>query len=61
MVCAVSALSLLGLFLVPCLNQNRRLGHFVRRYVLTMLTAMGVSALLCDVLFELIPTVSQSL
>ena len=57
MIFFISSLSLLGLFLVPCLNQRHRLGQFISRYVLTMLTAMGVSALLCDVMFELIPTV----
>ena len=57
MIFFISSLSLLGLFLVPCLNQRHCLGRFISRYVLTMLTAMGVSALLCDVMFELIPTV----
>ena len=57
MIFLISSLSLLGLFLVPFLNQRHRLGQFISRYVLTMLTAMGVSALLCDVMFELIPTV----
>ena len=57
MIFFISSLSLLGLILVPCLNQRHRLGRFISRYVLTMLTAMGVSALLCDVMFELIPTV----
>ena len=54
-------LSLLGLVLVPCLNEENPLGQLISRYLLTMLTAMGVSALLCDVLFELIPTVSVKL
>ena len=57
MIFVISSLSLLGLIFVPCLNQRHRLGWFISRYVLTMLTAMGVSALLCDVMFELIPTV----
>ena len=57
MIFFISSLSLLGLFLVPCLNQRHCLGQFISRYMLTMLTAMGVSALLCDVMFELIPTV----
>ena len=57
MIFVISSLSLLGLIFVPCLNQRHCLGRFISRYVLTMLTAMGVSALLCDVMFELIPTV----
>ena len=57
MIFVISSLSLLGLIFVPCLNQRHRLGWFISRYVLTMLTAMGVSALLCDVMFELIPIV----
>ena len=58
MVLVISLLSLLGLFLVPCLNQKNPLSQLISRYILIMLTAMGVSALLCGVMFELIPTVS---
>uniref|UniRef100_A0A1X7VCS7 Zinc transporter ZIP4 N-terminal domain-containing protein n=1 Tax=Amphimedon queenslandica TaxID=400682 RepID=A0A1X7VCS7_AMPQE len=57
MVSVISMLSLLGLVLVPCLNEENPLGQLISRYLLTMLTAMGVSALLCDVLFELLPTI----
>lgn len=58
MILAVSLLSLLGIFLVPFLSNSHRVGRIACKYILTLLTAMGVSALLCDVLFELIPTVS---
>lgn len=58
MIVAVSLLSLLGLFIVPLLSSGNRFGRVAYKYVLTLLTAMGVSALLCGSLFELIPTVS---
>ena len=52
MVTVVSLLSLLGVVIVPCIRSER--GH---RYILVLLISMGVSALMCDAMFELLPTV----
>ena len=59
MIVFISLLSLLGLFIVPCLTRANSKGQLIIRYLLTLLTAMGVSALMCGVMFELIPTVSH--
>ncbi|XP_019849668.1 PREDICTED: histidine-rich membrane protein KE4 homolog 2-like [Amphimedon queenslandica] len=57
MIVFISLLSLLGLFIVPCLTRTNPTGQLISRYLLTLLTAMGVSALMCGVMFELIPTI----
>ena len=52
MVTVVSLLSLLGVVIVPCIRNER-----ANYYILLLLISMGVSALLCDAMFELLPTV----
>ena len=58
MVMIVSGLSLLGIFIVPFINGHFCIGQKIYKHVMTLLIAMGASALLCDALFELFPTVS---
>ena len=57
MVCVISALSLLGLLLVPFLQRNTRAG-LLYKYLITLLISMGVSALVSAALLHLIPNVS---
>ena len=57
MVCVISALSLLGLLLVPFLKRNTRAG-LLYKYLITLLISMGVSALVSAALLHLIPNVS---
>jgi hypothetical protein len=49
----VSALSLIGLLAIPCLNKP------AFQYFLTAFTALAVGTLLGDVLFHLIPFVRR--
>jgi hypothetical protein len=58
MILSVSLLSLLGIIIVPLLKTQNRIGKIIYKYTLTLMIAMGASALLCNVLFDLLPTVS---
>ena len=57
MVLTVSLLSLLGLLIVPLVRSQSHIGQIAYKHVLTLLIAMGASALVSDALFELLPTV----
>ena len=57
MVVVISLLSLLGVTIVPFIQHSSRLAS-VYKQLITLLIAMGVSALISDALLHLIPNVS---
>ena len=57
MVVVISLLSLLGVTIVPFIQHSSRLA-LVYKQLITLLIAMGVSALISDALLHLIPNVS---
>ena len=59
MVVVISLLSLLGVTIVPFIQHSSRLA-LVYKQLITLLIAMGVSALISDALLHLIPNVSYT-
>lgn len=60
MILFVSLCSLLGIFLVPLINSNSRLGRQTYEYMYAFMIAIGISALISDAVLHLIPHVSTS-
>ena len=58
MVTVVCLLSLLGIFMVPLLKTDSRVGGQVYEYVYAFMIALGASALVSDAVLHLIPHVS---
>ena len=58
MVTVVCLLSLLGIFIVPLLKRDNRVGNQVYEYVYAFMIALGASALVSDAILHLIPHVS---
>ena len=58
MVLFVSLCSVLGVFLVPLINSNSKVGRQTYEYVFAFMVAIGASALISDAVLHLIPHVS---
>ena len=59
MIVFVCLCSLLGVFLVPLINSESKIGQQTYEYMYAFMIAIAISALICDAVLHLIPHVSN--
>ena len=59
MIVLVCLCSLVGVFLVPLINSESKIGQQTYEYMYAFMIAIAISALICDAVLHLIPHVSN--